>query len=436
MNEKEAKPGKLLAVLTILVGGVLIIGGFSALTGYLLLPFGSGGADILSQELGQIAALFLGFVSGGLAVFHGINALRDVNSSWLRLPLFYIFWIIFGLVLGVGNLLLNLNIASTFAFPVIFLLGAALPTLAVLSWATRRLNFPISWRQGMLAIASGSTLSIIATLLLGSVLPYLMYLLIYPLESIAYSITDLLYFEGPGFLERLFFTPEVVVFLIFIALQAPIPEEFAKWLGLPLFGRLRIKNERQAFVIGLFSGAGFAILENMLYEGLYAQWSGWTWGGITLLRGFGSVLHPLCTGLVALGWYRSKEEGIMVFFKHYFWAVGLHTLWNGGFEPLVFLTGFDYYSDSFGDVVFYGEYINGVLIVFLVALSAWMWRILWRVSRELSVEQPAERVSAPISYRTLAAWAFVCVMILVPIGAALGPAWQEIQSVLLSAPVP
>ena len=94
MNGKEGKPGKLLAVLTILVGGALVIGGFVSLTGYLLLPFGFGGGDILSYELGQMAAIFLGFVSGGMAVFHGVNALNNVNSNWLKLPRFYVFWII------------------------------------------------------------------------------------------------------------------------------------------------------------------------------------------------------------------------------------------------------------------------------------------------------------------------------------------------------
>jgi RsiW-degrading membrane proteinase PrsW (M82 family) len=45
----------------------------------------------------------------------------------------------------------------------------------------------------------------------------------------------------------------------------------------------RIQNERAAFVLGMAAGAGFAILENMGYQGVFAQFYGWSWGCITAL---------------------------------------------------------------------------------------------------------------------------------------------------------
>ena len=129
-------------------------------------------------------------------------------------------------------------------------------------------------------------------------------------------------------------------YLAFHAFQAPIPEEFAKSLGPGLMVK-RIQNERSAFFLGLTSGAGFAILENMLYEGLYASWSGWSWGGITALRAIGSVMHPLCTGIVVLALYRERERNPGWFGRlgrAYLIAVGLHTLWNGGFEALFYIS--------------------------------------------------------------------------------------------------
>jgi hypothetical protein len=234
-----------------------------------------------------------------------------------------------------------------------------------------------------------------------------------------------------GFVERLFASPLILVYLIFTAFQAPLPEEFAKALGVPMFGRLRITNERQAFAIGLASGAGFAILENMLYEGLYAQHNGWSWGGITLLRSIGSVLHPLGTGILALGWFRMKERGIGQLLKAYLLAVLLHTFWNGGFDPLIYLTGLDYYAGEGPSLSFYGETLNVLLIVYLVLLSAGLWWLLRRIATGLSQDVQTSLSPALVSRRAIAAWAVACAAIIIPIGATLSPAWEEIQKILL-----
>ena len=92
----------------------------------------------------------------------------------------------------------------------------------------------------------------------------LAWLLLSSLGGLAEGFSQLS-FGAPGFMERIFFSPLIVVFLIFTATQALIPEEFAKAIGPGLLG-VRIRDERQAFLVGLASGAGFAILENMLNE--------------------------------------------------------------------------------------------------------------------------------------------------------------------------
>ena len=79
--------------------------------------------------------------------------------------------------------------------------------------------------------------------------------------------------------------------------------------GVGFFAIFRHIFEEGGLVANLASGAGFAILENMLYEGMCAGYSGWSWGGITLLRSIGSVLHPIGTGIIALGWFRMREGG-------------------------------------------------------------------------------------------------------------------------------
>ena len=434
----ETKPSKFWAYIAVLTGIVLMLSGIAAAVGYLGLPVMLPFEDALSYELGNIAALYLGLVGGALAVYHGISSISGRASSVFKLPSFYVFWILLALVLGLGNLILNEDIVTDYLFPPLFVLGAALSTFAVLGWAFRRMDWPLTWRQAALAFVCGSTLSVVVAIILEGILPYLAYVLIEPLGFVAEAFADLGW-GSSGFVERLFVSPLIIVYLIFTAFQAPFPEEFAKALGIPMFGRLRITNERQAFAIGLASGAGFAILENMLYEGLYANYNGWSWGGITLLRSIGSVLHPIGTGIIALGWFRMKSGGAGKLFKAYLLSVLLHTLWNGGFEPLVYLTGLDYFAGEGASLSFYGETLNILLIGYLVLLSAALWWLLRRIVTGLAQAVGAEASAEPglslepalITRRSLAVWAVACAAVIIPIGATLSPAWDAIQKVIV-----
>jgi len=429
MNQ-TSQPGKFLAILSVLVGTFLLLSGLAASLSYLGTPFLLAGEDLLTPQLGQMAAMFLGLVGGGLALIHGIGSLTKRRSRTLRLPPAYFFWLAFAVALGLGSLLLNRQVSVEFLFPFLFALGAALPTIAVLAYAYRGLGFPLTWRQGSLAFVCGCTLSILLAILLEGVIPYGIYLLVDPLSYLASDSLGLFAPGGSGFVERLFLSPMLIFFLISTALQAPIPEEFAKALGPALFGR-RIRNERQAFAIGLACGAGFAILENMLYEGLYAEWSGWSWGGITLLRAIGSALHPLCTAIIALALFRERgrQPG---WFKRlglaFLLSVGLHTLWNGGFDIFVFLTGLDYYGEEVVSFSIYGLYVEVLLVIFLLLLAAGLWWLLRRYVRRLGAGVVIKVVPEAISRRALAAWALACALVIIPLGATLGPAWIQIKA--------
>jgi RsiW-degrading membrane proteinase PrsW (M82 family) len=427
----QTKPSKFWAYIAVLTGIFLLLSGIAATVGYLALPLVLPFGDALSYELGNIAALYLGLFGGMLAIYHGTNSINGRPSNLFKLPAFYVFWIILALVLGMGNLILNTEIATDYLFPPIFVLGAALSTFAVLGWAFRTLGFPITWRQAGLAFVCGSTLSVLIAIILETTLPFLTYLLVEPFWYFAEEFADLAW-GAPGFIERLFASPLLLVYLVFIAFQAPLPEEFAKALSLPMFGKNRITNERQAFAIGLASGAGFAILENMLYEGLYAQQNGWTWGGITLLRSIGSVLHPIGTGIIALGWFRMKQGGgTGALIKAYLLSVGLHTLWNGGFEPLLYFTGLEYFADQSISLSFYGETLNSLLIGYLILLSVGLWILLRNIVNGLSQNVQTDPAPDTVSRRLIAAWAVACAFVIIPIGAALSPAWNSIRTLIL-----
>lgn len=426
----QTKPSKFWAYAAVIIGILLMLLGLAALVGYFGLPVFMPVGDLLSYNLGQIAAVFLGLFCGPLAVYHGMSSIGNRKSSTLKLPPFYIFWIILGLVLGLGTLIINTDIASEFLFPPLFVFGAALSTFAVLAWAYRKMGFPITWRQASLAFVCGSTLAILIAIILETTLPYIAYLLIEPFQSLANGFTDFGW-GTPGLIERLFASPAILVFLAITAIEAPIPEEFAKALSIPMFGRGRIQNERQAFAIGLASGAGFAILENMLYEGLYAAHNGWGWGGITLLRSIGSVMHPLGTGIIALGWFRMREQGPGKLFKAYLLSVGIHTLWNGGFEPLVYLTGLDYFAGAGTSLSFYGETLNILLVGYLILLSLGLWWLMRRITNEISERITPDLTPATVSSRLIALWAVACTAVIIPIGATLSPAWDSIQKLII-----
>jgi hypothetical protein len=430
----QTKPSKLWAYVAAIVGILLMLMGIAALVGYFGLPILLPIEDMLSYNLGQMAAIFLGLVGGSLAVYHGASSISEHKSSVLKLPSFYVFWIALALVLGLGTLLINFDIATDYLFPPLFMLGAALSTLAVLAWSYQRMAEPLTWRQMSLAFVCGSTLAIVVAIVLEIILPFLAYLLLEPVWYLAEGIANIGW-GSPGLIERLFSSPLIIIFLAVVAMQAPIPEEFAKALGIPMFGRLRITNERQAFAIGLASGAGFAILENMLYEGLYASYNGWGWAGITLLRSFGAVLHPVCTGIVALGWFRMKDGGAGKLFKAYLLSVGLHTLWNGGFEPLVYLTGIDYFAGSGSSLSLYGETLNTLLVAYLILLSLGLWLLLRRIVNQISERVTPVLTPASVSRRALAIWAITSAFVIVPIGATLSPAWTAISSLIVGGEV-
>jgi len=436
MITTNSKPSKLLAYITTFVGILLLLSGIIASAGYLGLPLISSmdfiSENILEIQLGEMATMFLGLVGGGLTIFHGLASIANRPSRPLNLPPFYFFYILFALTLGLGSLLLNFPIASEYLFPPLFLLGAALPTIAVLAWAFRRLGSPLSWRQGALTFVSGSTLSIIVSILMGGIFPYIYYLLVAPLETLAEGFFYILDPGVPGSLERIFFSPLLIFPLLYIAFQAPFLEEFAKALG-PGLMKKRIQNERGAFALGLASGAGFAILENMLYQGVYAQWSGWTWGGITALRGIGSVGHSLWTAIIALALFRERNREAGWFgrlLRAYLLSVGLHTLWNGGYMALFYILGLEYYAYAGSELIIYGEYFKISLVFILVAMTAFNWWLLGRITTSLAADDRPALIPTQFSRRALALWAVACTVVIIPVGAALGGAWSEIQRVL------
>src|SRR5258707_5906212 len=97
----QTTPSKFWATIAVIVGILLMLLGLAALIGYFGLPSFLPVDDLLSYNLGQIAAIFLGLFVGPLAVYHGMSTISNRPSSQLRLPPPYLFLIILGLILRI-----------------------------------------------------------------------------------------------------------------------------------------------------------------------------------------------------------------------------------------------------------------------------------------------------------------------------------------------
>jgi hypothetical protein len=119
--------------------------------------------------------------------------------------------------------------------------------------------------------------------------------------------------------------PFVIATLIsYIAILVPLIEELFKPLAVWIFIK-KIESPAQGFVMGLISGAAFALIES-----LNASGNGTTsWPIIVSIRAGTGLLHIATSGLVGWGIIAAfREKRIMRFFAAYFTAATIHGIWN------------------------------------------------------------------------------------------------------------
>jgi hypothetical protein len=185
----------------------------------------------------------------------------------------------------------------------------------------------------------------------------------------------------------------------------------------------RLRSPAEAFLVGMAGGAGFAIVENMLYE----SGGRGLWAAVATMRGIGGVLHPLNAGLVAIGWYgvmNTTEPGRWKrLLGFYGLAVAIHALWNGGLTLIFSAAGAYFFATDTWRVDVYGLGQPGIVLVFMVLEAITLWRVLILTTDQLRGDAPVEtglglRLDEP---RRLAAWAMGVILVVVPIGLLYGP---------------
>jgi len=146
------------------------------------------------------------------------------------------------------------------------------------------------------------------------------------LESLGQRLSDpALLYDPQALLD--FLTPTVVlVVLAFVSVATPLVEETTKTLGAGLAGTWLRPSPAHAFLLGVASGAGFALAENLLNGAVLSV----LWGPGILSRLAATLMHCATGGLMGWGWgelwARQRPWRLALAFAG---AVGIHGVWNG-----------------------------------------------------------------------------------------------------------
>ena len=406
-----------IAGLFLLLPGLPLAFGFFCITFVLVVE---GDYDAIWVGLGSFTLMLLTLGAGGAVFWHGLCSLQGKVSKPLRLPPVWAMAGIFGLTVAVGLFITQNNFASGLLFPPILMVAATLPPLWAVSWFTRQNAGGLTWRRASVAFAGGATVGVLAAIILEILFPVIFLALVFNLADIVLESTEELFkalagkdiasaITGPGF----------IYIFIQVAIIAPLAEELAKPLVvLPLVGRL---SRQDAFLVGAMAGVGFAALENVLYAGFGFYF----WAGILVVRALGGAIHPLGSGLVALGWrdvLRNEPQAWLNWFARFGLAAGMHALWNGGSLLVITLAGAQFFGELPPEIDVLGLSAAGTTLALLMVLgliALWLGRsITQRTVFPSTSKDESVITDFTLSDKSVAIWALTCLVAIVPAGIA------------------
>jgi RsiW-degrading membrane proteinase PrsW (M82 family) len=409
------KRGISIAGLLLALPGVVIAFGFFCVTLIMTLD---GDPDAIWVGLVSFTLMVVTAGAGGAAVWHSLRSLQGRPSRPFSLPPAWLLAGVFGLSVAIGLFVSENDFAPGLFFPPILFVAAALPSLLAVSWFTNQRTEGLTWRRGVVAFAGGATVSVLIALLLEILFPAIILALVFNLGNFVIDNVEAL-FEALARenIASAITNPGFIYVFVQIALIAPLAEELAKPLvTLPLLRRL---PRRDAFLVGAMAGAGFATLENIFYASIGYSF----WAGILIVRALGGAIHPLGSGLVALGWrdvLRGEANAWTHWFIRFGLAVGLHALWNGGSLLIISLTGAQFFGRLPPEINLLGLSAAGTALALLIILglaALWLGRTTTQKTKPPVTRQGASAdISFTLSNRAVAIWALACLAAIVPVG--------------------
>jgi RsiW-degrading membrane proteinase PrsW (M82 family) len=358
---------KVLSILSIIASSLLLLGGLGGLAIVVLLALAGSGQDLSVINL-LVTGTLAGLAGGGASLYHSIRAVMRHRSAPFSLPSFWVLFALTVVILGAGVALFALNepTGPVELIELLVLLSGIVPALTVLALGSGLLRPGTTWRRAWLALSSGASLSIGLAIVLELVLT----VLVLGAASLNVDLNNLNPNSSFG----------TIAILILIAVIAPLVEETTKQIS-GFFLLPRIKGPQEAFLIGLASGIGFAIVETAGYIGSAQA----DWAGIALGRVGAGLLHGMGAAMAGVGWYylfRGKGARgrwrLGIGFLAY--AYAQHAIFNGGQEALVaFIKPLQtWHFDIFGlrqDItIVYAGVLYVVILVIMLLVIRWLRR--------------------------------------------------------------
>jgi RsiW-degrading membrane proteinase PrsW (M82 family) len=403
-------------------GFLLLLLGLGILPAYLwrgtmMIPTSSqGDSEAWRASVISATILAVSLCGGGFTLYQGLQSEAKKPSRPLRLPPWWTLAGVFPLPVALG-LVAHYSRSGSFFLATCLIAAAVLPPACVLVWMMDGKPGTLTWRRAGVAFVAGGTISVGLALVLE--------LLLLVLAQIAlYGVGELLPgLAGVDAIRKALASPGMVVALVGLAVVAPLVEEIVKPLvTLPLLRLL--KSPREALLVGAVAGAGFAAMENVIYASAGLS----IWAGILVVRALGAAVHPVGTGLVTVGWFRvlGRESGAgLRWLRGYGLAVGIHALWNGGSTLLLALMGARFFGEAPLEVDVLGVWVAGSLLALLAIEGALAWMAARALSRRSAVPPERDEIDEIISLgglsrdQSLAVWAVVCLLVLLPVGLAV-----------------
>ena len=280
----------------------------------------------------------------------------------------------------------------------LFVAAGAAPIAALLA-VRARLGLPLPGR----AVAGGALLGPVVAVASHAFVAAFAYLFFLGFADSGRKLLDAL--RADPRLVTVLASPWVIVLLIEVVAVAPLTEEAGKALGA---GLAKPDSPREAFLTGVAAGAGFAVVENILYAGTAAALGG-PWPAVVLGRALGAVVHPLATGLVALGWYEwRRDRDLPALLKRYLSGVGVHALWNGSLVALFVVQA----AFALGTT----SQLEAVALAYAATVGIAAAGLLWMATSAIASGRDPFTALDFRQGRTVAGWTLLAASILVPVG--------------------